>query len=163
MKEKTQDVLNMLSKDREKDEIVVKSGNKSKNGDVNVKGVRKIDLDNKQFENINNENIEYSEINKGFLESKSKIDVSLNQKSKITSEDIIKNLTENNQNYINKKDSNSKKYSKSKEEQQIVLNSSNNESIMSMKLDPDALDIKIINGIKSNNENSLLISSQNND
>jgi len=103
-------------------------------------------------------------MDKGFIDSKSKIDVSLNQNNKVTSEDIIKNLNgNNNQNQnSNKTPINSKKNSKSKDEQPVI-NSSNNESILSMKLESDAIDINVINGIKSNSENSVLISTNSND
>jgi len=103
-------------------------------------------------------------LDKGFIDSKSKIDVSLNQNNKVTSEDIIKNLNgNNNQNQnSNRRDTNSKKNSKSKDEQPVI-NSSNNESILSMKLESDAIDINVINGIKSNSENSVLISTNSND
>lgn len=167
LKEMTKDVINMLSQERDRDEIVIKSGSKSKNNNnVNVKGVRKIDFNNKQnalSEKTNDENLNTSEVNKGFYTSKSQIDVSLNKKSKFTSDEIIQNLAENHEiNTNNKKDTQSKK-PKSKDELQNILNTSNNESILSMKLDEDALNIKIINGIKSNNENCLTICSQNND
>jgi hypothetical protein len=38
----TQDVLNMLSVDREKDEVIVKSGTKVKNSDTKFKGKSKV-------------------------------------------------------------------------------------------------------------------------
>jgi len=56
----TQDVLNMLSVDREKDEVIVKSGTKVKNSDTKFKGKSKVvDVENKRVSNdkdTNNEN-----------------------------------------------------------------------------------------------------------
>jgi len=56
----TQDVLNMLSVDREKDENIVKSGTKVKNSDAKFKGRSKVvDVENKRVSNekdTNNEN-----------------------------------------------------------------------------------------------------------
>lgn len=90
---------------------------------------------------------------------KSKSNVSLNQR--VTSDQIIKNLSELNQNSQKHKDSKKQSKANAKEEMPTI-NTSNNETILSMKIESEAVEMKIINGIKSNTENSIFISSQNN-
>lgn len=178
----THDVINMLSTERGRDELVVRSGKNNLNSSKmnnNLKGLGKADgSDTKQngikakgvynlnVENENEDRFEEDENNR-FIESKNT--VSLNHR--VTSDEIIKNLSEMNINQSNTnltnttshKNKDSKKQSKAiAKEEMPIINTSNNETILSMKLESEALEMKIINGIKSNAENSLFISSQNN-
>lgn len=78
---------------------------------------------------------------------------------RVTSDQIIKNLEEIKQNSQKNSKKNSKTIAK---EEMPIINTSNNETILSMKIEHEAIEMKIINGIKSNTENSIFISSQNN-
>jgi len=130
------------------------AGSDVKNNVSRGKGAVNLDVNQNV---MNNQDNEFEDDNQNYKYVESKNAVSLNQR--VTSDQIIKNLAEINQN----SQKNSKKNSKTIAKEEVpIINTSNNETILSMKIEPEAIEMKIINGIKSNTENSIFISSQNN-